>query len=372
MKQAINAEKASPEIFFERHTTNTSTSNASNEYSKIQRLLADMSTTMASSVEQIHNINLTMRMISFNSKIEAVRAGEAGKAFAVVSGEMKSLSDKTTIVTDKMRNDTSKAIEELKTISNDIATNVRGTRLSDLALTNIDLIDRNLYERSCDVRWWATDSSLVDALAEQDKDALAFASKRLGIILNAYTVYFDLILCNDKGEVVARGRPGKYRGNSNQTSEPWFRAAMNSASGDDYGFQTVHASPLVDRQRALIYSAAVREGGKTHGKILGALGIVFNYDNLAQVLMISTPVGDEMKDLTRVCITDDKGLVLADSANRILAETLHFPGMEKLYKQDKGFIIEEINARRYCIAHARAPGYETYSTGWHSLILQQL
>ena len=30
-------------------------------------------------------------------------------------------------------------------------------------LTNIDLIDRNLYERSCDVRWWATDSSVVDA-----------------------------------------------------------------------------------------------------------------------------------------------------------------------------------------------------------------
>ena len=115
-----------------------------------------MSTTMAISVEQIHNINLTMRMISFNSKIEAVRAGEAGKAFAVVSGEMKSLSDKTTVV------------------------------------------------------------------------------------------------------------------------------------------------------------------------------------------------------------TDNKGLVLADSANKILAETLHFPEMEKLYKLDQGFIIQEINGRHYCIAHARAPDYETY------------
>jgi hypothetical protein len=73
-----------------------------------------------------------------------------------------------------------------------------------------------------------------------------------------------------------------------------------------------------------------------------------------------------------VCITDDKGLVLADSANKILAETLHFPEMEKLYKMDKGFIIQEINGRHYCIAHARAPGYETYSTGWHSVILQQI
>jgi hypothetical protein len=372
MNQGNKAEKAIPQTFSTSGNTTTSANNAGNEYSKIQHLLSDMSSTMATSVEQIHNINLTMRMISFNSKIEAVRAGEAGKAFAVVSGEMKSLSDKTTAVTDKMRNDTSKTIHELQIISNDIATNVRGTRLSDLALTNIDLIDRNLYERSCDVRWWATDSSLVDALTDQNPDALAFASKRLGIILNAYTVYFDLILCNAKGEIVARGRPNKYRGTGTQANEPWFKLAMGSASGDDYGFQTVHASSLVNREHALIYSAAVREGGTSHGKILGALGIVFNYDNLAQVLMLSTPVGIEMKDLTRVCITDDKGLVLADSANKILAETLHFPEMEKLYKMDKGFIIQEINGRHYCIAHARAPGYETYSTGWHSVILQQI
>src|SRR5688572_24595241 len=229
MNQGNKAENIFPESYSTISSTLAATNNAGNEYSKIQRLLSDMSTTMATSVEQIHNINLTMRMISFNSKIEAVRAGEAGKAFAVVSGEMKSLSDKTTAVTDKMRNDTSKTIHELQIVSNNIATNVRGTRLSDLALTNIDLIDRNLYERSCDVRWWATDSSLVEALTDQNPDSLAFACKRLGIILNAYTVYFDLILCNAKGDIVARGRPSKYRSAGNQSNEPWFKLAMNSA-----------------------------------------------------------------------------------------------------------------------------------------------
>ena len=212
-------------------SSNTTANYAGNEYSKIERLLADMSATMATSVEHIHNINLTMRMISFNSKIEAVRAGEAGKAFAVVSGEMKSLADKTTAVTDKMRNDTSKTIHALKIISEDIATNIRGTRLADLALTNIDLIDRNLYERSCDVRWWATDASLVAALTSQDHATLAFATHRLGIILNAYTVYFDLVLCDTNGKIVARGRPEKYRSTSNQSGERWFKLALSSASG---------------------------------------------------------------------------------------------------------------------------------------------
>jgi len=39
----------------------------------------------------------------------------------------------------------------------------QGARLVDLALSAIDIIDRNLYERTCDVRWWATDSAVVDA-----------------------------------------------------------------------------------------------------------------------------------------------------------------------------------------------------------------
>src|SRR6266571_2758733 len=42
----------------------------------------------------------------------------------------------------------------------------RGERMVDLALNAIELIDRNLYERTCDVRWWATDSAVVDCAAD--------------------------------------------------------------------------------------------------------------------------------------------------------------------------------------------------------------
>ena len=45
----------------------------------------------------------------------------------------------------------------------------RGTRFTDLARNAVEIIDRNLYERSCDVRWWATDSAVVDALEEPER-----------------------------------------------------------------------------------------------------------------------------------------------------------------------------------------------------------
>src|SRR5262249_12399415 len=133
-----------------------------------------------------------------------------------------------------------------------IGEDVRGTRLADLALNNIDLVDRNLYERTCDVRWWATDASVVQALANPTKETAALASSRMRVILNAYTVYFDLVLCDLKGNVVANGRPDLYRSmGSNEAYSEWFSRAAATASGDEYGFQTAHFSKLVKNQFSL-------------------------------------------------------------------------------------------------------------------------
>ena len=88
--------------------------------------------------------------------------------------------------------------------------------------------------------------------------------------------------------------------------------------------------------------------------------------------MHNTPVSEGLKAQTRICITDNSGLVLADSANKILQESIDFPGRDKLYGQQMGYLITTLGANRYCIAHAKSPGYETYATGWHSVIMQQI
>jgi len=67
----------------------------------------------------------------------------------------------------------------------------------------VQLIVRNLYERTADVRWWATDPSLWRALEDPTPEAVAFATKRLGIIHRYYTVYSDLVLVNAEGKAVA-------------------------------------------------------------------------------------------------------------------------------------------------------------------------
>lgn len=365
-----NFPQAGAEQKFSGLTASPMAGRVDNEYARISDLLGALSAGVGASMEEIQKINSMLRMIAFNSRIEAAKAGEAGKAFAIVSGEMRALSEETAQVARKLREDTGRVIAEVQGISADLATQVRGTRLSDLALTNIDLIDRNLYERSCDVRWWATDASLVEALQTRDVEACRYATKRLGVILDAYTVYFDLVLCDAEGNVVANGRPRLYPSQGRSCAgNTWFQQAMQQRSGEHYGFESVHQSALVNHARVLVYSAAVREGGEPQGCMLGALGIIFNYDALAQTIMTNTPVEGTG---TRACIVDESGLLLADSHGRVLQERLDFQGFDALLRQDKGYLVTEVGGRRCCVAHARAPGFETYSTGWHSLILQEL
>jgi hypothetical protein len=102
------------------------------------------------------------------------------------------------------------------------------------------------------------------------------------------------------------------------------------------------------------------------------LGIVFNWEALGQTIVCGTLISDEEKTSTRVCIVDAKGLVLADSAKKIIGETLSLPEQTALFATKKNHIVARYMGEPTLIAHAFSPGFETYATGWHSLIIQKL
>ena len=79
---------------------------------------------------------------------------------------------------------------------------------------------------------------MVDALTQKSDGSLQFACQRLGVILNSYTVYLDLVLADLDGNIVANGRPDQLpfdRANgstikSGSARPPRLAAAKNSAS----------------------------------------------------------------------------------------------------------------------------------------------
>ncbi|MCW0411139.1 methyl-accepting chemotaxis protein [Xanthomonas sacchari] len=326
------------------------------------------------SLQGIDAINRTTHMISMNARIESARIGAAGRGFSVIAQEMDGLSRRVAEATQDLDKVAARTSAEMRQTLGRLQDDVRRTRLSELALSNIDLIDRNLYERSCDVRWWATDAAVVAAArADSDAEAQAYASRRMGQILDSYTVYFDLILAGSDGRIRANGRPRQFGSvGSDVSAQPWFEHAMRTRSGEEFGFQDVHASALADGERVLVYACTVRDGGRVDSRVLGVLGIVFRWDALAQTIVQRTPLSESEWGRSRVCIVDAQGRVLADSAGRMLQDRIDFDGRDALFKQPRGAVLIDLDGRPHCIAHAASPGYETYRTGWHSLILQAL
>lgn len=339
-------------------------------------LLVDLSRKMLANVvdtaEQITQINRETRILSMNARVEAARAGTVGAGFGVVAEELTRLSGAIGSASARMLDQSKRLNADLDDLIANLSTRLRDARLCDLALANIDIIDRNLYERSCDVRWWATDAVICDCLANPTRAARDLASRRLSQVLDTYTVYFDVVVADLQGRVIANGRPARHQVDGALVGETeWFQSALATRDGAHFGFQSVHPSKLVNGQRVVVYSCVIREGGAVQGRPLGVLGTLLAWDDLGQTVVQRTPLSRAEWEMTRVCIVDAQGTLLADSAPD--AQTrLDFPELAALLGNSRGAVDAQLDGRAVRVAHAASLGFETYRTAWHSLLIRHL
>jgi hypothetical protein len=317
-------------------------------------------------IGEISSVNRMAKMLSVNALIVAARAGEAGKPFAVVAEEFKKISNEIDVIAASMESEVAADLVELTAVGAGILEHLRGQRFIDLALNAIEIVDRNLYERTCDVRWWATDAAVVDCLQTPSPDKAKHASKRLGIILDAYTVYLDLWICDASGKVVATGRPDRYPKTAqlSAAAAPWFQQAMRTTSGEDFTACDIQLEPALDDAPVATYATAIRVGGEANGAAIGALGIHFDWRPQAQAVVDGVRLTESERARSRVLILDQAHRVLAASDGRgVLSETLRLDvsaGPMGCYT-DNG----------QTIGYALTPGYETYAgLGWYGCVQQ--
>lgn len=234
----------------------------------IARLTAEVNQIACEKTKSIQHITNQMKMLALNALIESSRAGAQGAGFAVVAQEVRSVGQQVEGIARELETQLTKHTGNLMSSIERMTERSRGERMVDLSLNAIELIDRNLYERTCDVRWWATDSAIIDCAAAPGAAAVSHVSERLGVILAAYTVYLDLWLCDLDGNVLASGRPDRFDVNGqNVAATKWFREARGLRSGDDYVAGDVECQPLLANAQVATYCASVRADGKVNGKL---------------------------------------------------------------------------------------------------------
>jgi len=321
-------------------------------------------------IDRIHGITRRSRMLALNASIEAQRVGQMGRGFAVVADEVKSVSGEIAQLTDSLRGELKGQLAVLSQHGRDLAAEVdrvRGERLADLAHNAVEIADRNLYERSCDVRWWATDPAVVDCAADSADERRAWhAGKRLGVILDSYTVYLDLWVADAQGRVIANGRPRAYPQviGSDVSKQQWFIDAMSTRNGGEFAVADICRTPALNGAITATYATAIRKDGEADGAPIGAMGIFFDWEAQSLAIVDGVRLGSEEKSRSRCMILDRNHRIIADSA-RFGLLTEHF-ALETA-GQNHGFYMDGDTL----VGFALTPGYETYAgLGWYGVILQ--
>ena len=329
----------------------------------IARLTAEVNQIACDKTKAIQHITNQMKMLALNALIESSRAGAQGAGFAVVAQEVRNVGQQVELIARDLESELTKRTGNLMQSIEQMTERSRGERMVDLSLNAIELIDRNLYERTCDVRWWATDSAVVDCVAAPDAAVVSHASERMAVILGAYTVYLDLWLCDLDGKVIANGRADRFNViGQNVAATKWFREARGPRSGDDYVAGDVERQPLLGDAQVATYCASVRADGKANGKPLGVLAIHFDWESQARAIVQGVRVG--AADRARVLLVDSNFLVIAASDGQgLLTERVPLD----LQGRRSGFYHDRSGA---LVAFHATPGYETYKgLGWYGVIM---
>ena len=308
-------------------------------------------------------------LLALNATIEAARAGDAGRGFAVVAQEVKLLAQQAASSSKELR---TVFLEKLKTQTAELSSqfqHAEHSRYYEMAQTLVQLIVRNLYERTADCRWWATDTAFYQCLENPTPDTCEFAAQRLGIINRFYSVYGDLVLADANGTILASSRADVFPNviGTNVANTGWFSHALHHKSGDEYAVDDIYRCPMHNNKLMAVYSASVRREGDLRGETLGVLGVYFDWEAQSHSIVQAEPtLSPEEWRTTTVMLLDANSRIIAASDNQNLLQ--HYP--LETQGNTKGAYID---MNGHLVAYAKTIGYQEYDgLGWYGVVVQQL
>ena len=146
--------------------------------------------------------------------------------------------------------------------------------LSSLA---IDIMDRNLYERANDCRWWTLNSYFRQSLDEYS--SLNYKKDEITAILKyingLYTVYTNLILFDKDGKVIAVSNENEEFLVGKILTQEWVEKTMTLKDTSKYCVSKFEKTNLYNNESTYIYCSAIRSL-KDERVVTGGIAIVFD------------------------------------------------------------------------------------------------
>lgn len=232
----------------------------------------------------------------------------------------------------------------------------------------IDIMDRNLYERANDCRWWALAPVFRRALSKASPDdvALSQISEMLAHINGLYTVYDNLVVFDKSGRALAVSNPQYRECCGRALNEDWVRQTLSLRDSKSYSVSGFAATLLYKEQHTYIYAAAIFDPDNEQ-KVVGGIGIVFDATPQFSAILQDALPRDENGETPSGCFG-----VFADDQKWIIAST--HPDLNpggQLELDDKFFCIGNgagasnialFNGAYYAVGACMSKGYREYKS----------
>lgn len=300
------------------------------------------------------DINQKAHFIALSAAIEGARMRSRLGTFSIVANQIASQASKNNQLSEKLET----LILKIKSESLE-AIAVRNFELSaDL----IDKLDRNLFERNCDVQAWATFEEVKSALTQPGPETSEKAGEILHRLNTIYVVYCESILLDTAGNVVVGAQNKKLAG-SDLSSRDWFRAAL----AGNVHVTDLHFSDILQK-RSVFYCAPVlgEDGG-----VIGVLANCFNWDYALEMIR-SGGFGKEMKAL----FMNSTGVVIGSTQEyQILTDNATWMRAGELAtERNCGFSNEKArNGEAVAIGFTHTKGYNAYKgKNWSAIVSESI
>ncbi len=307
-------------------------------------------------VKSIETITLQTEILSLNSAVEAARAGDAGKGFNVVAKEIKKLAENSA----KSNRESAEVIQSIQSKVNEII----AVRTADIAYDVMDKIDRNLFERSCDVKAWATFEKVVELVEKQDESLLDGVTALLNNIVNIHEVYYDIYVTDMQGRLIAAGVNQDMVG-KDMSKKMWFNDSIKTQQPV---VADMHYSNTV-KGYTVGYNSPIRD---SHGVMRGILSTRFNWTYIYDIIDRA-----KVSDKGHIYVVNKDGVVIG-SRNRddIHKKDLsnHHAVRKAIAGEAYGYAIEKDKYGELgIVGYAHAHGYNTYKgKHWSVIVMESL
>lgn len=233
----------------------------------------------------------------------------------------------------------------------------------------MDIMDRNLYERANDCRWWALTTGFREELARidpADREQRRRITDILRTINGLYTVYDNLIVFDTTTRVVAVSNPAYADLVGTPLQNDWVRQALALPDTQSYCVSAFAPSGLYADHPTYIYSAAIREPAGTDP--VGGIAIVFDARPQFEAMLkdaLPRQEGGGPVDGAVAVYAERDGRIIA-STDRDLAPGSRLALPRKFFETPPGEGCTDIvihGGRYYAAGSCMSAGYREYKGG---------